>query len=208
MKLKRFASPPYMTNTYCYYDPECGEGIFIDLTGDLNAIQAWAEAEKISILAVLFTHAHADHFPRSVTAWSLEFPWFAHREAVVTFADPARNLSGEVYGEKIAYAQVRSLADSKEQMIGKFTFEVMETPGHTSGSVCYRFGNVVFSGDTLFKESVGRTDLPTGSMTILKSSLNRLFSQWTEDFLVFPGHGDQTSMEYERRVNPYLEVVK
>lgn len=208
MKLKRFTSPPYMTNTYCCYDPESKEGIFIDLTGELNAIQAWVESQNITIVAALFTHAHGDHFPSSAPAWSLEFPWFAHREAVATFSDFSRNLSGEIYGKKIAYTEVRVLPKSRMQRIGNFEFEVLETPGHTSGSVCYRFGNVVFSGDTLFKESVGRTDLPTGSMTILKESLKRMFSQWTEDLLIFPGHGDQTSMAYERRVNPYLEVVK
>lgn len=208
MKLKRFTAPPYMTNTYCLYDPEGGEGIFIDLTGDLNGIRSWVEAEKLTILAALFTHAHGDHFPQSAPAWTREFPWLAQREAVVAFKDSAVNLSREIYGEEVTYAQVQALSESREQHIGDFTFEVMETPGHTAGSVCYRFGNVVFSGDTLFKESVGRTDLPTGSMSILKESLKRLFSQWTEDLLVFPGHGDQTSMEYERRVNPYIEVDK
>ncbi|BES65426.1 MBL fold metallo-hydrolase [Gottschalkiaceae bacterium SANA] len=205
MKLKRFTAPPYMTNTYCLYDTESQEGIFIDLTGDLTGIHAWLEAEKLTILASLFTHAHGDHFPQSAPAWSLKFPWYAHKNALVAFEDPTINLSEEIYGEEVVYTEVLALSDSMEQNIGKFHFEVMETPGHTAGSVCYRFGQVIFSGDTLFKESVGRTDLPTGSMVILTDSLNRMFSQWTEDFFVYPGHGPQTSMEYERRVNPYLE---
>ena len=208
MKIKQFTAPPYGTNTYCIYDQEMREGIFIDLTGDLNAIHSWMEEEKITILASLFTHAHGDHFPQSAPTWSLSFPWFAHRKAVLAFGDPVINLAEAIYGEEVVYTQVLALTDSDEQRIGDFNFEVMETPGHTAGSVCYRFGNVVFSGDTLFKESVGRTDLPTGSMKVLKESLNRIFSQWTEDFLILPGHGDQTSMEYERRVNPYIEVKK
>jgi len=205
MKLKRFTAPPYMTNTYCLYDGESREGIFIDLTGDLTGIHAWVEAEKLTILASLFTHAHGDHFPQSASAWSLKFPWYAHKKALVAFADPTINLSEGIYGEEVIYTEVLALSDSVEQDIGDFHFEVMETPGHTDGSVCYRFGQVIFSGDTLFKESVGRTDLPTGSMAILKDSLNRMFSQWTEDFFVYPGHGAQTSMEHERRLNPYLE---
>lgn len=206
MKLKRFTAPPYMTNTYCLYDTESREGIFVDLTGDLHAIHAWMEAEELTILAALFTHAHGDHFPQAAPSWSLEFPWYAHKKAVLAFADSSINLTEGIYGEEVVYAEVLALTDSSQQSIGEFTFEVMETPGHTAGSVCYRFGNVVFSGDTLFKESVGRTDLPTGSMTVLKESLYRMFSQWADELLVFPGHGDQTTMEYERRINPYLEV--
>ncbi len=201
-------APPYMTNAYCIYDPENKEGLFIDLTGDMEAIHTWLESEKITILAALFTHAHGDHFPALAPPWSLTFPWFAHHNAVTAFADPVINLSGYIYGKEVAYTQVKAFNESCKQQIGNFDFEVIETPGHTAGSVCFRFGSVLFSGDTLFKESVGRTDLPTGSRVILKESLNRLFSQWSEDFLVFPGHGDQTSMETERRVNPYVEVEK
>lgn len=206
MRIKRFSSPPYMTNTYCLYESETSQAILIDPTGSEDPIRSWVESEGLSVIGAVFTHAHADHFPKPSEIWFQEFPWYAHQVAVEGFLDPEINLSASIYGELIAYKQVQALPENNTLAIGPFDLWIIETPGHTQGSVCYQIGNVLFSGDTLFKESVGRCDLPTGSMSALKVSLKNMIATMPDETLVFPGHGDQTTIGYERKVNPYIEV--
>ena len=87
--------------------------------------------------------------------------------------------------------------------VGDLEFTVLETPGHTAGSVCYLIGNNIFSGDTLFQGSCGRTDLPTGNWGEIIASLKRL-RNLPGDYNVYPGHGPATTLEIERRMNPYM----
>ena len=87
--------------------------------------------------------------------------------------------------------------------VGDLEFTVLETPGHTAGSVCYLIGNNIFSGDTLFQGSCGRTDLPTGNWGEIIASLKRL-RNLPGDYNVYPGHGPSTTLEIERRMNPYM----
>ena len=92
--------------------------------------------------------------------------------------------------------------------VGALTFRVLETPGHTPGSVCLLCGGALFSGDTLFQGSCGRTDFPGGSAEAMYASLRRL-AELEGDYRVYPGHGGETSLDVERRYNPYLrEAVR
>ena len=90
--------------------------------------------------------------------------------------------------------------------IGPFEFETIFTPGHTKGSVCYKFANELFTGDTLFYTTIGRTDLPTGSNKTIQSSLAKLISL-PENLKVYPGHGVITSLDREKKYNPYLKNI-
>lgn len=204
MKIKRFVSPPYMTNTYCLYEPEKGQGVLIDPTGDADTVERWSEDEGLEVLAAIFTHCHGDHFPKPSERWFFGFPWYAHPEAVEGFKTPSVNLSEVIYGESIAYKEIRSLEAENEFCVGPFCFKVIHTPGHTPGSACFLIGNVLFSGDTLFRESIGRTDFPTGSMKAMEKSLKLLMAELPDDTIVFPGHGDRTTIGYERKANPFI----
>jgi len=203
MKIKRFSSPPYMTNTYCLYAEK--EAILVDPTGSADAIETWTRENGIQVLAAVFTHSHGDHFPTPTERWFFEFPWYAHASALEGFKSPEINLSESIYGQAIAYADIQTIEPEDRLCIGPFDLKVLKTPGHTAGSVCYSIGNVLFSGDTLFRESVGRTDLPTGSMQVLRKSLAVLMTELPDETIVFPGHGERTTIGYERKVNPFIE---
>ncbi len=96
--------------------------------------------------------------------------------------------------------------DGEEITIAGMTFRLIATPGHTKGSCCYYFeeDKLLISGDTLFQESVGRTDLPTGSMSTLVRSVKEKLLSLPEDVKVYPGHGEATSIGYEKAYNPFL----
>jgi len=91
--------------------------------------------------------------------------------------------------------------------VGDLTFRVMYTPGHSAGSSCFVCDDVIFTGDTLFRDSVGRTDLPTGSYQTLLKSLKK-FLQLPKDYVLYPGHGNRTTLSYERENNPYMIEAK
>lgn len=97
----------------------------------------------------------------------------------------------------------RTLSDGEKFTLAGIEFTAISTPGHTAGSMCYLTEEGLFSGDTLFRRGVGRTDLPTGSQTELAASLKKL-AALTRDYKIFPGHGEDTSLNYKRRYNPYL----
>ena len=118
--------------------------------------------------------------------------------------DPSLNLSGTFGGDQIGLEADYLLRDGEELDLIGFRWKVIFTPGHTAGSVCYLVGSegVLISGDTLFADSLGRTDLPTASSSaIVKSILERLFVL-PEDTMVYPGHGDPTTIGHEKQYNP------
>ena len=90
-------------------------------------------------------------------------------------------------------------------MLGKTAIKYISTPGHTQGSGCFIDDNCIFTGDTLMKLSMGRTDLPTGDDDDMLKSLKRLYNL-NENYTVYPGHGDSSTLEYEKKYNPYLNI--
>ena len=101
------------------------------------------------------------------------------------------------------FTEVRFCEDFEEIRAGGLTFTALSTPGHTYGSMCYRCENILLTGDTLFAGSCGRTDLPGGSWSTLRESLQRL-AELEEDFTVYPGHGEATTLSREKQSNPYM----
>ena len=89
--------------------------------------------------------------------------------------------------------------------VGQITIEVLHTPGHTPGGICLNTGGAVFSGDTLFAESIGRTDFPGGSYSQLITSIKDKLMTLADDTKVFPGHGPETTIGWERKMNPFIE---
>ena len=109
-------------------------------------------------------------------------------------------------GRELVFHADKFLKDEQEIDLAGFHIRVLHTPGHTIGGCCYYFGyeDVLFSGDTLFQESVGRTDLPTGSMSQIVHSIQEKLMVLPDATVVYPGHGEATSIEAERMYNPYL----
>lgn len=181
-----------------------GAAAVIDPGADAAAIRRTLAAHRLTLSAILLTHAHFDHIG-AVDALldGTAVPLYCHREDIPALRDPAANLSA-FFGESLCLAATATpVADGDTVTVGELTFTVLHTPGHTPGSVCYAAGDHLFSGDTLFCESVGRMDFPGGDARAMRQSLSRLLA--TEgDARVYPGHGEETTLSHERQYNPYV----
>ena len=163
------------------------------------------KCEKLGLkpVAVLLTHGHFDHVGGCGKFYAENVPIYCGEgEEKFIFSRENRSVFGGVYIPD--FEIYRTLSDGEKIMLGGIDFEVISTPGHTAGSVCYIAKKCLFSGDTLFCGSVGRCDLPGGNFSVLRNSLKKLLSL-EEDYEVCCGHGEGTTLEYERKYNPYAK---
>ena len=185
---------------------DAGQGVVIDPGDEGDRIAREAEAFGIRPEAVLLTHGHIDHTnaARSLRA-GLGLKVFCHK----LDAPMVRGEDGEsLFGLERKPCEVdREIEDGQVIKVGGAEFKVLHTPGHTQGSVCYVLGGALFSGDTLFKGSIGRTDLPGGSDHQMLESLNRRIATLDGEMIVYPGHGPSTTIEHEKRTNPFLGAL-
>lgn len=176
------------------------EGFLIDCASAdlLNKIDKLG----ISVKTVLLTHGHFDHVT-GCRAFAEDYAGFycGEKEKPLIFSKEYLGIFG---GVKVPRFEInRELKDGEEFELCGLNIKVISTPGHTVGSVCYLIENCIFTGDTLFRCSVGRCDLPTGSTAALLESLKKL-AALEGDYKVYCGHGEDTTLDYERRFNPYF----
>jgi len=202
-EVRRLVLGPLQTNCYLVACPETLDALVIDPADSSDRILREIERQKLRVTRILLTHGHPDHVGAAA----------ALREAtgaqLLLHDSDARLLEehGHFYG--IPVGQLRLLEpDSRlkggeELMVGNMVASVIHTPGHTPGSVTLRLADVLFTGDTLFAQGVGRVDLPGGNLDMLLESLRRLFTL-PERLVVYPGHGPSTTIGEEKRDNPYV----
>lgn len=180
----------------CYLVSDGGDAVLIDPGDEAGRILAAVRARGVHVLAILLTHGHFDHVGAvRPVAEALRCPvWLHEAELSVT----PRMTNGPLY-------YTDSYDEGDTVRFGALSFTVLHTPGHSPGSVCLRCADVLFSGDTLFACSCGRTDFPGGSPADMAASLRRL-AAITDDLTVYPGHGEQTTLALERRMNPYFRA--
>lgn len=183
----------YQTNCYMVY----GEGdkcVLIDPGYEANALLEQVEKQGKQLEAILLTHGHFDHVGavRDIVA---------DTDCKVYICDKELALPEGLTAGKLYYTHTYDEGDILT--LAGLTFKVLHTPGHTPGGVCLLCEDAIFSGDTLFAGSIGRTDFPGGSYDTLKESLQKL-TALEGDFRVFPGHGEDTTLDFERKTNPYL----
>jgi hydroxyacylglutathione hydrolase len=185
--------------TNCYVLSKNGKAIIID--PGAKAERILAAVGDLKVMAILLTHAHFDHIG-AINDLMTHFtcPIYLNEEDEPLMKDPQLNYSFP----KRFIVEVKTLPYPKCLDIGDFSFEVLETPGHTEGSVCLFIDDFMFSGDTLFMQSVGRTDLRTSNPTKMKQSL-RLIKAIDKDYIVYPGHDESTSLKQEKLTNIYLK---
>ena len=181
-----------MLETNCYVVSNGEKAVIIDPGADAEKIAEFIDSKKLSVEYILLTHTHFDHIGVL---------------AAVKEKTGAKIAVGEADKEAIKLPADLLLRGGESINAASLDFRVLNTPGHTRGGVCYIFGDVIFSGDTLFCESIGRSDLPGGSFDELRVSLKRLF-KLDGDFTVYPGHGDSTTLSHERQYNPFKDAVK
>jgi glyoxylase-like metal-dependent hydrolase (beta-lactamase superfamily II) len=202
MKVKKFIFGLFETNTYVASD-EKGNALLIDPACmreyEQQALLRYIETEGLNVCAIVATHGHLDHL------WGAK--WATERWALPVLMHEADFPMAEAMQQQYAMFGIRKTADSfpieplnSQSSIFNLPSSIIETPGHTPGSICLYFPEekTLFSGDTLFQNGFGRTDLPGGNMGQLICSLEHLFTL-PNNVLVYPGHGEKTTIGAEKR---------
>lgn len=205
MRIKTCVLGAVGTNCYLVYNDSTKETVIVDPADNGPYILNRCNELGITPEAVLLTHGHFDHIMAvEDIRRSFRVKIYASEIEDAMLADTSLNMSGSWGGNQTSFHADVLLKDGDELDLAGFRWKVMETPGHTSGSVCYYVPEeeVVFSGDTLFYGSYGRCDLPTGSSRQLAESiLNRVFTL-PDNTMVYPGHGETTAIGFEKQHNP------
>lgn len=207
MQVEHLAVGPVQTNCYLAINKETKEAIIIDPGDDADRIGMRLMQLEAKPVAILLTHGHFDHAGAAkALAAQYDILVYAHEKEAETLEDSRMNLSGSLAGGATTYHADVFLKDEQELTLAGLHMRVLFTPGHTPGGCCYYFPreDVLFSGDSLFCGSVGRTDFPGGSMRTLVDSVRNKLMSLPENTIVYPGHDIETTIEQERMYNPFL----
>lgn len=206
MILKKFTVGPLSTNCYVFADKDTKEAVVIDPGGEPAAIKDFISKNHLKVKYVINTHGHGDHI--AANSHFPEAQVLIHKEDAAFLVDPVLNLSSS-FGTAVSVpAAAKLLSDGDKIKVGKLTLEVIHTPGHTPGGIALKYDSMLFSGDTLFFESIGRADIPNASLDKLLYSIKNKLMALEDDCKVYPGHGPETTIGHERRHNPFIRFLK
>lgn len=204
MQVLSFKTGPVSVNTYIVYNPETMEGIVIDPGGGYKRIKHEAAEKGITLKAQLLTHGHFDHCGASAMLQRDGLPVYIHEK---DFDKPmGSGCLAESFGISFDYfTPDHKVKDGDVLNIAGLEVKVLHTPGHTSGSVCFLIEDAIFSGDTLFNMSIGRTDFPDGDFEELNRSIREKLFSLEGDYDLYPGHDEFSTLSYEKNYNPMVE---
>ncbi len=193
-------------NSYLLVDRAANEAALVDPGCDAKDIIFAIQSNAVHITAILLTHGHFDHILslKEIREYT-SAPVYIHKLDCACLTNPDLSLMSMVGRADTFDPAEHTVEDGDRIKIGESEICVLHTPGHTAGSVCYLCDAGIISGDTLFYESIGRTDFPGGSFSTIRSSIQRLY-ETEEDAAVYPGHGGRTSLSHERSFNPFVKM--
>jgi len=206
--MKTFISKGFNSNTYII--ERFDSVMIVDPSCSLEQINQLISGKKL--VGILLTHGHIDHTTLIGQLSNKDCPVYIHESEINLLFDDYENGSS-MLGIKRSYKKeslniVTVKDNSVIQLIDK-EIKVIYTPGHTKGSVCYLFDECLFTGDTLFKSSIGRTDFPSGNLRQMKDSLRRIFGTCKSSIKIYPGHDETSTIKEEMKTNEYyLNWVK
>lgn len=206
LQVEQYVVGAVQTNCYFAINEETKEILIIDPGASAERLAEIIEEEKLNPVAILLTHGHFDHAGAAAElAERFHIKTYAQEQEKETLENPKLNLSGWEGCEQSYHADV-FLKDEQEIELAGFHIRVLLTPGHTVGGCCYYFPyqNAIFSGDTLFAQSVGRTDFPKGSASALIHAIREKLMILPDETTVYTGHNEITTIGTERMYNPYL----
>ena len=204
IKITCFVIGMIATNCYLIEDEATGKMAVIDPADQSEKLTEAIDARGGRLSYILLTHGHYDHIMGAAALCERYHPVVcASEKELMLIGEPSYNLSGNHGLTVRPFTVDRPLKDGDTVMLGESMIRFMLTPGHTMGSGCYIVDDCIFSGDTLFCTSVGRTDFPTSSMRDMMRSVKRL-RDLEGSYDVYPGHDIFTTLDRERKYNPYM----
>lgn len=208
MKIMYMVLGPFMTNTYILYNEETMEGLVVDPSfSPEHYIKAISE-KKIHLRAIFLTHGHVDHMA-GMNELRKAFPaakMYMDKRDQPFLRDPEKNLSYMFPVPTLVDDADVWVKDGDEIKTCVYTFQVIDTAGHTPGGISFymKKEGLVFTGDSLFQGSIGRTDFPGGSLKELTGTIKKNLFSLPDSTVVLSGHGEQTTIGQEKKTNPFL----
>ena len=205
MEILCFENGPFAVNTYLIENGT--SSLVIDPGHDCSELITYINEKKLSIEAVLLTHAHVDH-----VAGVNDIIDSCGKPEVYMGKDDTDLLANLVFQAKMfdlptpKPVVVDRVIRHKETLeLAGLKIEPLHTPGHSQGSFSFVIESSIFSGDVLFLQSIGRTDLFGGNLSVLMKSINEVLLSYPDDYIIYPGHGEKTTIGFEKENNPYLK---
>ncbi|MCL5072072.1 MAG: MBL fold metallo-hydrolase [Actinobacteria bacterium] len=191
----------------CYILTVDNANIIIDAGAEPELIEKYLNDEKIIPDFLLNTHGHYDHIGAVTEIISIyKIPFYIHKSEEFLIKDPGKNMSSYLCEKGLILKTYNLIDDKNISFFNKYGLRIFHTPGHTPGSITIAYQDLLFTGDLLFKSSIGRTDLPGGDGNVIKRSLASLkkLKSLNPEFKVLPGHGESSMLDYEFKNNYFL----
>lgn len=197
--------PAYQTNTWLLYDDNSHEALIVDPSAPSAEFRKHIDNLSLKPKMIINTHGHGDHIGGNIYfAQAYGIPVAIHNEDAPMLTNNRMNMS-EYMGTPLSLDEPHVLLNDEDEIaLGAYKVKVIHTPGHTPGGICLHVDKYLISGDTLFQQSIGRTDFPRGSHAQIISSIKDKLYVLDDDTMVFPGHGPATAIGLEKANNPFI----
>ncbi len=204
MKIQKVVEPYFGENIYLLIDENTKKSAIVDPGGMVDQIVNYIKANELELEYIILTHGHGDHIGgANLLKQKTNAKVIAHTDEKELLNDSRKNLSYSMHCGSQELEADMYVKDKDKLVLGESKLSFIHTPGHTPGGMCIRVENDMFTGDTLFEGSIGRTDLYGGDYNTLNKSLKKL-SKYEDNVVIHPGHGNSSTLGQEKKMNPYM----
>ena len=201
LSIKTFCLGDLSNNCYLIFDNKSKKAFMVDSPAPADEVINFIQSQNLKVEFIVLTHAHFDHIGG---LGSFPFPFYIHKDDLQLLKDPQVNGSIFFDSSIVVEKKPRLYKENEPLYFDNYSIEVIHTPGHTPGSVSLKLNNWLFSGDTLFLNSIGRTDIPLASQERILKSIKEKLLVLPSGTIVYPGHGGPTTIAREAKLNPFL----